>query len=76
MSHNVIGLCEANIAMTSKQEKNMGIIESLKSKVKFHIDHVVRRSEPLESVSRCGMCGKIKDNDGHNCCEDCAGVAF
>lgn len=27
-------------------------------------------------VTRCFMCRNEKPNDGHTCCEDCAGVAF
>ena len=33
------------------------------------------RSEQLKS-KKCGMCGKGKEDDGHNCCEDCGGISF
>jgi len=37
---------------------------------------VVGRSEQLESGLTCMMCRKPKENDGHTCCEECAGLAF
>lgn len=37
---------------------------------------VVGQSEQLESVSTCMMCRKPKMDDGHTCCEECAGLAF
>ena len=40
------------------------------------IPDVVGRSEQLESGLTCMMCRKPKDNDGHTCCEECAGLAF
>ena len=40
------------------------------------IPAVVGRSEQLESGLTCMMCRKPKQNDGHICCEECAGLAF
>lgn len=37
---------------------------------------VVGQSEQLESGLTCMMCRKPKQNDGHTCCEECAGLAF
>lgn len=37
---------------------------------------VIVRSEQLESGLTCMMCRKPKKNDGHTCCDDCAGLAF
>jgi len=34
------------------------------------------KSEQLESGITCMMCRKPKENDGHTCCEECAGLAF
>jgi hypothetical protein len=42
-----------------------------------HLLHdVVLRSEQLESGLTCMMCRKLKEDDGHTCCEECAGLAF
>ena len=41
-----------------------------------NIHDVVLRSEQLESGLTCMMCRKPKQNDGHTCCEECAGLAF
>ena len=40
------------------------------------IPDVVLRREQLESGLTCMMCRKPKHNDGHTCCEECAGLAF
>jgi hypothetical protein len=42
----------------------------------LRIHDVVGRSEQLESGLTCMMCRKPKENDGHTCCEECAGLAF
>ena len=42
----------------------------------FYQPAVVGRSEQLESGLTCMMCRKPKQNDGHTCCEECAGLAF
>jgi hypothetical protein len=30
----------------------------------------------LTAVSHCAMCNNPKENDGHNCCEDCGGIVI
>jgi hypothetical protein len=45
-------------------------------KQQCNIHDVVLRSEQLESGLTCMMCRKPKENDGHTCCEECAGLAF
>ncbi len=42
----------------------------------LRIHDVSGRSEQLESGLTCMMCRKPKQNDGHTCCEECAGLAF
>ena len=37
---------------------------------------VVGNEVKFESGLTCMMCRQPKENDGHTCCEDCAGLAF
>ena len=50
--------------------------ELIEREVALRIHDVVGRSEQLESGLTCMMCRKPKQNDGHTCCEECAGLAF
>lgn len=42
----------------------------------LHQYNVSGQSKQLESGLTCMMCRKPKQNDGHTCCEECAGLAF
>ena len=49
----------------SSEERNDKISEILK-----------QYAEAVNKKSFCMMCKQPKENDGHTCCEECAGVAF
>ena len=71
--------------MGHKPNKELGVkgsfswddIDALMTAVKnCSIPNVVGQNEQLESGLTCMMCRKPKQNDGHTCCEECAGLAF
>jgi len=62
---------------SNRGEKNFNdFLQTEAVKQALSITDVVGRSEQLESGLTCMMCRKPKDNDGHTCCEECAGLAF
>ena len=57
--------------LTNEMEVDLELVSQA-----LRIHDVVGRSEQLESGLTCMMCRKPKENDGHTCCEECAGLAF
>ena len=51
-------------------------IFGIKPKKQCAIHNVVGNEVKFESGLTCMMCRQPKENDGHTCCEDCAGLAF
>ena len=51
-------------------------LDKLNEEEELTLTDVSQQRELLKSDCKCGMCDKEKELDGHNCCEDCGGIAF